>query len=1112
MVQVGLLLSDVPSSVPPAQQFNDVLRIVEAAQRNGFTYIAIGQHFLYGDLRWLQPVPLLARLAAEVDPHVRLVTQIMIAPLYHPVMLAEEIATLDVVTEGRLIFGAGLGYQAEEFDYLGVPYKTARRPVRRVPRADDPAVDRRTRSPSTASTGTLEDVQPHLMPGAAAAPADLDRRAQPCPARGAPAAYGDAYACPPETPLHEVVERYAIVSELRRRAARRSARSRCAATSWSPTPARRRWSSTPGSRRAATSPTRQRGLDVMAGHRPRERLRQGGGRARRARHRRRGGRAAGRPGHHAAGRPAAGAPAVADDGRRRDDRDDRPARPRRSSRPSGGHAADTTSPEAVARRRGACRMSRTSTPTSSRRSPTRRRGRSPTCCATTGRRAARRDRASSPRGGRDLDLRPRRSTAAERGLRRPLSRPARAQGDRVLIMAANSSQFVRTWWGTAVGGLVEVPINTAYEGEFLRHQVVDRRGRAAPSSTTFSATRFVAIARALRRDRAVLGHRHRRRHPRQGARARCARTAGRRRRGRSSSDGDRLELPTPRAAGPRRDLLHLRHDRPVQGRGDAARAAVLLRRRGRRRLTRLTAGGHLPDDHAAVPRQRAVHGGLPGARSPAAALVMRPKFSASRWIDQVRDSGVTVTNFVGVMMDFAWKQPPRDERRRQPAAGRVRRADGVSPIVRRSSRSATASRRSSRCSASPRPARRSCRRTASAAPAGAAGLPTSEWFDIRLVDPETDREVAGRRGRRARRAPEAPVDVQHRLLRHAGEDRRGVAQPVVPHRRRAAPRRGRLVLLRRPLQGRAAPARREHQLLRGRAGDPRAPGGRRVRGRRRRRPTQEAGEDEVLAVRGRQPSRSSRPRSGRGARAGSRRSRSRGSSAFVDALPEDARRRRSARRPCAGATAITSTAPTDRWRPTRTLSRDDRWTSRRTRCTRRSVTRSRGSAPTSRTSTGCEHDESKRVPVGVLQRRRQGRLARPDRPRGVRRRRARRHRGGDRRAGDLRVRRRDERLQRRPHRHLRLRADHPARQRGPEAALPAAAGQRRAAHLSFAVTEPDAGTDTTNISTFAKQGRRRLADLRQEGLDHQGAARPSGMLLLCRTSPRDAGRRSRPPA
>ncbi|HOV01984.1 MAG TPA: LLM class flavin-dependent oxidoreductase, partial [Dermatophilaceae bacterium] len=123
MVNVGLLISDIPRSTPSKQHFSDLLRFVEAAQRNGFTYLAMGQHFLYGDLRWLQPVPLFARLAAEVDPDFKLVTQIIIAPLYHPVLLAEEIATLDIVTEGRLIFGAGGGYRPEEFTFLDVPYK-----------------------------------------------------------------------------------------------------------------------------------------------------------------------------------------------------------------------------------------------------------------------------------------------------------------------------------------------------------------------------------------------------------------------------------------------------------------------------------------------------------------------------------------------------------------------------------------------------------------------------------------------------------------------------------------------------------------------------------------------------------------------------------------------------------------------------------------------------------------------------------------------------------------------------------------------------------------------------------------------------------------------------
>ena len=65
---------------------------------------------------------MLARLAAEVDPHVRLVTTVIMSPVYHPVLLAEELASLDVMTEGRLVVGIGLGYRPEEFDYLGVPF------------------------------------------------------------------------------------------------------------------------------------------------------------------------------------------------------------------------------------------------------------------------------------------------------------------------------------------------------------------------------------------------------------------------------------------------------------------------------------------------------------------------------------------------------------------------------------------------------------------------------------------------------------------------------------------------------------------------------------------------------------------------------------------------------------------------------------------------------------------------------------------------------------------------------------------------------------------------------------------------------------------------------
>ena len=78
-----------------------------------------------------------------------------------------------------------------------------------------------------------------------------------------------------------------------------------------------------------------------------------------------------------------------------------------------------------------------------------------------------------------------------------------------------------------------------------------------------------------------------------------------------------------------------------------------------------------------------------------------------------------------------------------------------------------------------------------------------------------------RRGGRAGRARARAVGHQPRLLRHAGGECRGVAQRLVPHRRRVHRRRRRQLLLRRPHQGRDPPPRREHLVVRSRgAGEP----------------------------------------------------------------------------------------------------------------------------------------------------------------------------------------------------------------------------------------------------------------------------------------------------
>ena len=121
-MDLGIILGDVEAGTAPPDHWRHLLAQAAAAQKAGIRYLTIGQHFLYGGPRWLQPVPTLARLSAEVEPDTRLATTVLLGPLYHPVVLAEELATLDIVTEGRLIAGFGLGYRTVEYTAMGVDF------------------------------------------------------------------------------------------------------------------------------------------------------------------------------------------------------------------------------------------------------------------------------------------------------------------------------------------------------------------------------------------------------------------------------------------------------------------------------------------------------------------------------------------------------------------------------------------------------------------------------------------------------------------------------------------------------------------------------------------------------------------------------------------------------------------------------------------------------------------------------------------------------------------------------------------------------------------------------------------------------------------------------
>jgi probable F420-dependent oxidoreductase len=106
-------------------------RIAQTAESLGFESLWLGEHVVLPDpplpdAPWdpvhpvLDPVVALAYLAGCTQ-RIRLGTGIIILPQRQPLVLAKELATLDVLSGGRLLFGIGVGYLGPEFAALGVP-------------------------------------------------------------------------------------------------------------------------------------------------------------------------------------------------------------------------------------------------------------------------------------------------------------------------------------------------------------------------------------------------------------------------------------------------------------------------------------------------------------------------------------------------------------------------------------------------------------------------------------------------------------------------------------------------------------------------------------------------------------------------------------------------------------------------------------------------------------------------------------------------------------------------------------------------------------------------------------------------------------------------------
>lgn len=117
MVDVGCFLPSYAASGPIDPE--GLLQFAQDAEANGYAHVWAGDHFLW-NVGILAPMPTLAAVAA-VTKRIRLGTGVFLLNLRHPSITAKDVSSVDVLSQGRLVLGIGIGGEnPDEYRALGV--------------------------------------------------------------------------------------------------------------------------------------------------------------------------------------------------------------------------------------------------------------------------------------------------------------------------------------------------------------------------------------------------------------------------------------------------------------------------------------------------------------------------------------------------------------------------------------------------------------------------------------------------------------------------------------------------------------------------------------------------------------------------------------------------------------------------------------------------------------------------------------------------------------------------------------------------------------------------------------------------------------------------------